>query len=202
MATEPTFRLFLDVDMPMGNTSSTNGSLVERIVQALLVVLAQRGGGGGADEGEADSHGIAHPIIVVGCAGGDASDGVPHCAGYHIHCPSVVVCEHEALSIRSALIGAMAAAALDEGGGGGRGGGKGGGVAYGEIIDESVYVHKTLRLLGSRKATKGHDKGRLYELVAAYDGHGARDHAREQQYASEPVRLLADCSIRADTPRV
>mmetsp|Transcript_27048 Transcript_27048/g.63242 ORF Transcript_27048/g.63242 Transcript_27048/m.63242 type:complete len:785 (+) Transcript_27048:897-3251(+) len=204
VATEPAFRLFFDVDMPVGNTPSINGSLIERIIQALLVVLAQHGGGGGdGAEGEDEAHDQAHRIIVVGCAGGDASDGVAHGAGYHIHCPGVVVNEHGALSIRSALVGAMVAASGEgegEGGGSGSGEGKGGSVAYGEVIDESVYVHKTLRMLGSRKATKGHDKGRLYQLVAAYDGHGARDRAREQLYASEPVRLLADCSIRADTP--
>jgi len=116
-------------------------------------------------------------------------------------CPGVAVDEHEARSIRRCLVDALEAATPDGDGGGG------GGVDFNELIDESVFIHKTLRLLGSRKATKGVDKGRVYELVAVYDGRcddGVRDIEAEEAYrrsALDAVRLLADVSIRVDTPK-
>ena len=71
-----------------------------------------------------------------------------------------------------------------------------GDVNWAHVIDPGVYEHLTCRMLGSRKASKGRDVGRVYRLVGVFDLDGRRDNDAEHAYANDPVRLLADCSIR------
>jgi hypothetical protein len=76
------------------------------------------------------------------------------------------------------------------------------------VLDASVYeTHRALRMLGSRKAQRGEDVGRVYGLLGVVGGGGGEllvggftDGARGRHGRDPAVRLLRDVSIRAPPP--
>jgi predicted kinase len=183
------FRMFLDVDLPREDSSANDFEWIQRVVNAIPTALAACGVGDGGGGGERSEWGEA---IVVGAQG-----------GFHVKLPRVEVSRNEALAVREALVRTLVASSS--------GAASAKGVLppdWAGVIDESVYTHLTCRMLGSRKATKGRDVGRVYSLKAVFDlndaahasGAGVSSIQRlsevEEMYHQNMAGLLAKCSIR------
>jgi len=116
---------------------------------------------------------------------------------FHIHCPEIIVTVEEALSIRKAFIQELeqsfqhqsinsedlceSHAIVD----------------WSRVVDKGVFInHLSLRMVFSRKATKGMDVGRAYSLLAVVGVDGNRDTNREKSLREDPIKLLRAATIR------
>lgn len=126
--------------------------------------------------------------------------------GIHLHFPRIVMSTLQALDIRQTLIAECT---------------KLWGVrvepfnSWEEVIDESIYKHSGLRMIGANKGdkcackTKVDDKctecgnrrridsGRPYFPLACFGGDGLRNQDIERVYQADFCKLIKDCSIRA-----
>jgi len=118
-------------------------------------------------------------IIVVGRLEEQDKCGV-YKLGCHLHCPSAVVSQDEALKLRALFIKELA-------------GDRNCNKDWNEIVDSSVYEHMTMRLLGSNKPGPTR---RVYDLIGVIGVDGRPDYSKESQYRQDRVQLLSDCSIR------
>ena len=168
-ASAPTFRLFFDCDCAPLATASAGDSdaVVDHIVSALFSSLPL-------------SSRVRLRALVVGARGPPL--------GFHIKLPALAVTREEARAARDALVTELAARD-------GCARAAAGASVWARVVDASVYEHLTCRMLGARKATKGRDVGRVYQLLGVFD-EGGRNRDAEAAYACDPVQLLADCSIR------
>ena len=106
--------------------------------------------------------------------------------------PSICVEEAHALEIRSAFVRKLSEKATSED--------WNRTVSWDEIIDEGVFnVHRTLRLLFSRKVRKFVDVGRVYQLLAVVDSDGQSNDCMFENYQQDRCTLLNDASIRSNS---
>ena len=126
--------------------------------------------------------------------------------GIHLHFPNIVMSTLQALDIRQTLIAECT---------------KLWGVrvepfnSWNEVIDESIYKHSGLRMIGANKGdkcackVKVDDKcvecgnrrkinsGRPYFPLACFGGNGLRNREIEEEYQRDFCKVIEDCSIRA-----
>ena len=123
-----------------------------------------------------------HVVLVSGCL----DDGK---TGLHLRMPARVVTAPEALQLRVALCQRLSRCPeLSH-------------YRWEQLVDRMVYVQVTLRMYGSRKATKGCDVGRLYHIHAVYDRHGLPDPVALLRYQSDLLSWLRDSSIRLSSKK-
>lgn len=92
-------------------------------------------------------------IYVTGCM--DEKTGI------HLKLPETIVTSKEAVELRKLFVEKLCEVSKDKN--------------WSAIIDGSVYVGcRGIRMLGSRKATKAIDKGRVYKLLFAIDKNGKK----------------------------
>jgi hypothetical protein len=213
-ATEPCFRLFLDFDLITENGQHVKSEVdeieVARLLQQAVVDCgefpefvglggpgglgerkgASGSGGKGDDDGkETATRGLAGPfprVVVVGRPGVDLlADGrTKQC--FHMHCRDVIVDQGSVRRIRQRLILSLTD--------------RWPGVDWGVVVDDEVYTHMTLRMMGSAKPESAVDAsvsgGRLYDLLGVLSATGEDDFESSARYNRDRVQLLRDTSIR------
>ena len=127
-------------------------------------------------------------MVVVG-TGAATRNGEHFKSGGHIHVPGVCVTEAVALMLRSAFVSAVSTRLGESE------------TAWNRFVDiEVINQHRTLRMFGSNKVTRGADVGRAYSLIAVVTGSGEVDKDEMDKLSVDPVVLLREISIRS-TPR-
>jgi len=100
--------------------------------------------------------------------------------------PGVLATEAVALMLRSAFVSAVAARLGESE------------AAWDRFIDADVInQHRTLRMYGSNKVTRGMDVGRPYSLLAVVGGSGTVDKDRMAEYSVDMVALLNAITVRS-----
>jgi hypothetical protein len=126
--------------------------------------------------------------------------------GIHLHFPHIVMSTLQALDVRQTLIAEctrMWGVRVEPFN------------SWEEVIDESIYKHSGLRMIGANKGDKcscknkindlcsdcGNRKkintGRPYFPMACFGGDGLRNQNLEREYQADFCKVIEDCSIRA-----
>lgn len=201
-ATEPCFRLFIDIDILATACAAQvqddqQGTGQDELVISEMEVasLLQRSVAEGdefaqfiGEQGKESEEAIFFPrVVVVGRPSADLlADGqTKQC--FHLHCPDAVVDLDGMRQIRQRLVLALATRWPH--------------IDWGVAVDDEVYTHMTLRMLGSSKPKSATGKsatggGRPYELLGALSSTGEDDFEATARYNLDPVQLLCDTSIR------
>jgi hypothetical protein len=121
-------------------------------------------------------------IVVTGAEVG--ADPPNPRVGVHLHAPAALVSPEQAARLRVALVQLLSVS-----------GGTDATAApwrWGDVVDSGVYsAERGLRLLGSRKISKGVDVGRVYELVGVVADSQEWDLQAASRYAEDPARVRA-----------
>jgi len=164
-ATLPVFRFFCDIDQKDTQSDETIDFLF--VASSLSAILTQLW------EGSRRS-----PVIIVGRVEEQNIQTGEYQLGCHLHCPTTIVSQDEALKIRAHLITELE---------------KDGRKDWDKIVDPTVYEHMTLRLLGCSKLGP---RERVYDLIGVIEEDGRPDYNRECQYKCDRLKLVTDCSVR------
>eukprot|EP00471_Norrisiella_sphaerica_P013441 CAMPEP_0184494594 /NCGR_PEP_ID=MMETSP0113_2-20130426/29099_1 /TAXON_ID=91329 /ORGANISM="Norrisiella sphaerica, Strain BC52" /LENGTH=495 /DNA_ID=CAMNT_0026880411 /DNA_START=183 /DNA_END=1670 /DNA_ORIENTATION=+ len=165
----PVFRLFFDIDMEDVVSSRNELMSTVEVARNLQNVLRS----------------LFDPKLtrLIVCKDNTNNGNGLGPSNFHIHCPDILLDTNTALKVRHLFVKKLIQ--LDHR------------LQWNKIVDEGVFSnHQTLRMLFSRKATKGIDVGRAYDLYCALDSEGRRDEQRELEYRADLVSLLNDVSIR------
>lgn len=205
LASEPVFPLFFDLDFGAPQCCCSVVGEIQRLPAAHFVAVLQScirlhfeqpGGGGGGGGG-----GNGNDILKVAVTGRER-DGDPR--GLHLHCPHLFIELAQARSLRATFVSALADAHSSAASAVPRpacsdGCQKNAASAsahhvYQDVVDASVFQHMGLRMLWSRKVTKGRDIGRRYSFLGLWSGSSTMPDAMPGE---EPHSFLKLSSVRA-----
>lgn len=144
LPTLPRFPMYFDVDV-MADAAMSQDLLAD-VVRTMLRKCAAFA-----------TDGKPLTAFVTGCV---STIGARVRSGFHVHMPGCVVTVDQAQEARDAVVASL----TEE---------HPGGLNWDAVVDDAVYLGGCgLRMVGSRKVTRGVDTGRVHALVMVVDGDG------------------------------